>query len=465
MFKRTFETIAKHFASQYNVDICYDTESGAHANMKDNTIHLPKAISDENSYAALALTMHEAAHLHYSKVIPMEDVVTSDIDHTILNFIEDLRIDYKNMHKYPNVKSFYEKLVEKQKDLTKKPEPISILCESYLRLLGLGDGIKTINKKNKIKTMNGLVSKGYHNIEKRNWEELKETIQEIKSFLKIPPEQENPVTNATQAGESSGTKLEKGINDVLKPQGCVGAGQKDMKGGSVAGINPASLKEQTKNQFKELLNIKESKKTSEGMSLDLDNLTSFHTRDITDLFEDVKIIKKKKSKIFFLLDASGSMWTRLLDGTYRCKTLVSCVKSLITILDEVREVEGMNIDWEVGSFQTSFMKLPKESWEMNYNVDGGTCLFGPLVECCEHMDKDYTVEGKKILVVFTDGDIEDKEVIQIQEYLQNKPTDIRLLFIGVGTTDEKLKNILGDNVILESDSSDHILCKAIEELL
>ena len=46
-----------------------------------------------------------------------------------------------------------------------------------------------------------------------------------------------------------------------------------------------------------------------------------------------KIVKKKKSKIYFLLDASGSMASNLLDGQSRAKVVSKSVKKLTEILD------------------------------------------------------------------------------------------------------------------------------------
>ena len=77
------------------------------------------------------------------------------------------------------------------------------------------------------------------------------------------------------------------------------------------------LQEQTKQGFKELLNIKESHKVDAGDAIDSDELTSFLTEDLDTLFQEEKIEHTKKSKIMILLDASGSMNDYLMCGKTR----------------------------------------------------------------------------------------------------------------------------------------------------
>jgi hypothetical protein len=48
--------------------------------METKTIHLPTSIGKNKVFAALALLMHEAAHLNYSAKIPIQDICKDQID-------------------------------------------------------------------------------------------------------------------------------------------------------------------------------------------------------------------------------------------------------------------------------------------------------------------------------------------------------------------------------------------------
>ena len=134
MLKRTFEVFSKYISKQHNVSIVFDTDGTAHADMKNDVLHLPAEIANEHALGALALTMHEAAHIKHSKIIPIQQVAPMQSDFHILNAIEDIRIDRKNFHALPNVYAFYEELVKKHLDLTdpKLPQSSRLLCAGIL---------------------------------------------------------------------------------------------------------------------------------------------------------------------------------------------------------------------------------------------------------------------------------------------------------------------------------------------
>jgi len=477
MYRKTFETIAKYFAKTANVTIQFDTEGGASADMKSNVLHLPKKISSENGYAALALAMHEAAHIKYSKMIPMEQLVDTEFDKAILNAMEDVRIDIKNFNKLPNIKEFYKKLIEDETDLSKaSSREVCMICESILNLEGFRAKKRRPDvKKGEVSQLNSLMSQGVYCIERKDWTNYKKIRDEIKKFLNIDPKKDPPVPKEQMVmgsagqgqgdGQGKGKGIQAEIEGITKNQDCLKAGQGDMEGGSNENFSPTALEEQTVQQFKELLNIKETKTSDNGLELDTDSLVSFYTHDINELFKEEKIVKKKKSKIYFLMDGSGSMSSALLDGTESFRIVASCVKSLTNILDELRH-SGMEIDWDVGMFRGHLHRLNKENWEQRYGPGGGTHFEGPFKEVVDEMLKDYTIEGKRIIVVMTDGEIYESEVTNVVEYMQGKAKDIRPLFIGIGTAfDSFTRNLIGDNVIVDRGTADFILCKAIEELL
>ena len=476
MYKKTFETIAKYFATASKVSLVFDTDGGAYADMKADMLHLPKAIADENAYAALALTMHEAAHIRYSKKIPMEDLVDTEADKFILNAIEDVRIDRKNFGVLPNIKEFYRQLVKDHTNLTKvKDKIVAMLCKAILKL----EGFKTTPRKDvdkaKQKNLEELMKEGIFNIDYNKWDDFKQTRDSIKKLLGINPDKDRKLPKEEKCIGVAGGKGKDGegtiqaqIDGITKNNACLKPGQQDMEGGSGQFGSPIALEEQTTKQFKEILNIKETRVSENGKELDTDSLISYFTHDIAELFKEEKIVKKKKSKIFLLLDGSGSMNQRLLDHTPDYQIVSASVKSLTNILDELRETEGVDIDWDIGMFRSTYHPLTKENWQQRYSPAGGTMLEGPFISVVEDMLKDYTIEGKRIIVVLTDGEIYESEIENVQQYLISKAKDIRPIFIGVGLNYSKnkfTKDLLGDNVILDKSSADFIICKAIETLL
>ena len=204
-----------------------------------------------------------------------------------------------------------------------------------------------------------------------------------------------------------------------------------------------------------------------GTFLDTDSLVAFKTGDVNELFKEEKIVKKKKSKIFFLLDASGSMGTPLLDGQSRSRVVSKALKTLTGILDEVSSIEGLNVDWDIGAFKSHYIKLNKETWARDYRIGGGTKFADPFDEVMETMLKDYTIDGKRIIICFTDGDVYDHEIEEVKENIQKNFTDVRSLIISVGSTGGSaiVKEITGDNIILAEENAVPVIMETIKAML
>lgn len=511
MYRRTFEVFAKFIAKQNNVEIVFDTDGGAHANMKTNVLHLPKEIADDNAFGALALTMHEAAHIKHSKVIPAKEVAPMQSDFHILNAIEDIRIDLKNFQVLPNVFSFYEDLVKKHMDLTsvgiqaqlKKnqsykdiPESAVRLCAGILIAEGFSPKMNKADKEflTKSKLVN-ILDEGVYQIEHSEWKKLKKTIQDIKKLLNIDPSKDVPnkaqyvngdpngddegegIPVAVEGEDGQGDKPGQGAakpdpNDLsgtgklMKPAAIWGKGNK-MPGGSMMATNPLAMDEQCAKQFKEILNVKEIKVIEEGSTLDTDSLVSFYTGDIETLFKQEKTVRKKKSKIMFLIDASGSMGTKLLDNKSRAAVVKSCVQKLTEILNEVQHLEGLNVDWCVSQFDDYYKPLTKDGWQSEYRPDGGTNFISGFDGAMNDMVKDYTVEGKRIIVAFSDGDIGGSEIDHVNTLIGRNHSDVRALVIGVGSDMQGkfVKDIVGNNVIIAEDNATEIIMETIKAML
>ena len=487
MYRRTFEVLAKWVGDRSKTRVLFDTDGGAHANLKTNEIHLPEQISKDNALGALALLMHEAAHLRHSKKIPMKQVVKCQEDHVILNACEDIRIDRKNFNLLENVYDFYTELTEKHIDLTKSPAPQMIKSLSAGIMINENFDPKMDKATQDVIDNTDLTSRMWDlvsDIEYNRWADLKLNIKKIKKILKITKEtpltqkqkimlgiEADPNDPNNKNGEPVGMSgmapeegLAKDLEDIMRPSNGWGKGEA-MKGPGFFGS--VDLDEITKQQFKELLCIKERRVIPDGVTLDTDNLVAYYTGDIEELFKEEKIVKQKKSKILFLIDASGSMSSPLMDRKRRVEVVKRCVTALTDILEEVRATESIDVDWAVAGFDDSYYRYKNETWENEYGAGGGTDIKRGVRGALDDLMKDHTVEGKRILVIFSDGDVSSDDIDMIKKMIISKGSDIRTLVVGVGTqlTGRMATEIVGDNIILTEADSSFVLMETVKEML
>lgn len=472
MYKRTFEVLSKYISSETGVTIQFDTGGGAHADMDTNTLHLPKEIANSHAYAAVSLMMHESAHIAHSKKIPIKDIVKTKADFSILNAIEDVRIDCKNFNVLPNIHSFYQELINDVKANVdpKLDLPAKAICWAILRLEGFSpnymyglDGLR-LGKK-----VANIIQTAQWDIECDDWNNLRENIAKIKKLLKIndPPMKQDQI-NKLQMGQGIDGPLGK-VESQIRPDKVFAKGQGDdkMAGGSGSEVGSIAMEEMNISQFKEILNVKERKISDNGSILDTDSLISFKTGDVGELFKEERVVKKKKSKIMFLLDASGSMGTKLFDGQKRAAVVAKSVATLTNILDEVATIEGLNVDWGVGMFRSDYIPLSKDTWQQRYNYAGGTKFEEPFNQVMNEMLTDYTIDGKRIIIVLTDGDVLDQEIANVKENIMRNFSDVRSLIISVGSDAQSaiVKDITGDNTIMAEDNAVSVIMTTIKSLL
>lgn len=476
MNQRTYELIAKWCAEKNGVKVVFDPKCDCPvANIKDNTITLPPSIKKENAYGALALVIHEAAHLKYTTELP-HPFTDKEIEHNILNAIEDARIDRKNFLKLPNIKDFYGKFLEEnkkdwdKKDLSKVPLINRVLCQAILNCEDMRKySFKDDEAKNFDNThgITNMVWKGMHALDIKDWDRAKEIIKEIIGKFNLPKEQEEKQAVQPVPGKPNGEIGN--IEDMLRGDAAklFSHGQED--GTSTSKVGLVAVSERTKHQFKEILNITTNQRIEDGTDLNTDNLTAFATGDIAELFEDEKVVKKRKSKIHFLLDASGSMEQKLLDGETRIAVVAGAVKELTKVLDEVRAVEGLNVGYNVNAFSRAHHELNQNDWIKSYMdcFGGGTDLVYPFGKEQEILMKDIEADGKKVIIVFTDGDVHPSQVKQIKELVLEHNQDIRVMIVGVGSspTHDFVEEFIGDHNILTKDTADIVIMEAIMDCL
>jgi hypothetical protein len=122
----SFETIARHFASDKGVDLTFKDKCCPCADLKDKKIYLPRTMNEAKLLPTLAALIHEGSHIKHSG---KPDQTTREIYNRnqkffkepyhmrgqfslLFNLLEDIRIDHKAFKSYPNAKYLYTKMLE-----------------------------------------------------------------------------------------------------------------------------------------------------------------------------------------------------------------------------------------------------------------------------------------------------------------------------------------------------------------
>lgn len=499
MNRRTFEILAKWIAKEQKSKVVFEKDiGGPYATLKDKTVHLPIDVDKDHVFSGLSQLAHEAAHLRYSTELP-EDIVKTQISHNILNAIEDIRIDYKNFQLLPNIKEFYEELI---KDVHKKKNEIAkmpllnrclingILRNEQFKRLKDDEALEMDQKHN----ISGLMMDACRYLECRSYDKAVEIVEKIKTIFGITedPPIPSPVRIGIKQGKGQGpgqagngqgggqggkekggqgSQGEPGLGDidgVIFGGGDTWGTGHTITGGSADEMSPAALQEQTKKNFKELLNIKEQRTVYEGNQLNTDALTDFFCGKVEGLFKDSEIVRKKRSKIMFLIDASGSMNTPLLDGQDRKVVVTKCIKAFCQILTELEELEGLNVGHEVHAFTDDFHELNQDKWEQEFHRhSGGTSLENGFREIQKRLLQDLEVDGNKLIVVMTDGEVSESEIEEVRQLILTHNQDVRCMIIGVGSpiTGHMATEIIGDLNILAEAQADAVIMDAVSTML
>jgi hypothetical protein len=495
---RTYEIIAKWIGKELGINVVFQPNVSPTTDIKTNTIYLPNNIKTENAEAALAILMHEAAHIRHTKKLPIKELIDNETEHLILNAIEDVRIDRKNFDILPNIIGFYEKLYERTMITKEQYENLSLLCRDLMQGILDNEGMvkylfNEINEEEKIRQAE-TASKMWeceNALNAENYSQAKEIIKELMRKYNLDS-QSKPEEIPDENGENS----EGGEQDKEQTRGQAKQNkkeeEKDKQGREEKGIilggyfstnklweidpnakvgsseiGSLALGELTKQRFKDLLDIKEQKIIDNGLILNTDNLISFHTGDIEELFYNDKIVKRKKSKILILLDASGSMMSNLLDNQSKHSVVIKCVKSLINILEEVRQAEGIDVNWDISGFNTNPIAYNKETWADEYWPCGGTNLYLAFEGVMEKISNEFEIDGNKLIIVFTDGLVDNREIEDMQNLIIKKNSEVKCMIIGIDAELQGafVKKIIGDNNILVGENAELVLLEVIMQLL
>jgi len=487
MNRVTFEMLAKWIAEQSDAKILFDAQAkGACANMKTKEISMPCNLKEHNILAALALLMHEGGHLKISKKIPL-DLVKGVVSHNVLNVMEDIRVDNHNFGILNNIRDFYERLIEdhvygRKDEIAKEDLMTRCLINTILRATRFRDiDDKEANDFSQKKNVDRIIYEGTEAIQRGDWDKVKERIQKILDIFGVTKEQDYPAISGMfiSAGKGEGKDGEDGkaikakrkelgnTDKYMRPGSAWDKGE-GIKGPSQEVIGEVAFQDLTREAFKEILNIKEKRKVYEGVKLNSDDLTTFFTGNIEELFIDHDITKIKKSKISFCLDGSGSMGTQLLDGTTRCAMLLKTVRSIINILNELQETEGLNISYDIWKFDTRVEKLNHETWEKDYMANGGgTNLLHGFIAVQEDILNNQEIDGNKLVVLMTDGEVGGDEITELRNHIIKHGAEVKCMIVGIGSdlNGDFVKEIVGDNNIIASAHADSIVMDTIRTML
>ena len=454
-------------------------------------------------------------------------VEDSRIDQMNFNILPNIKTFYEQLYKKPELSDkfhvnvliyliykslgFMSKLTKQHKDLV-KPFIIQHGLESwFIRLAGdlmrLEDQINWEDQ-NPISSKNSKV--------KKYTESAKASLNELYKILhKTPPPQPQPQpqqgpSQSTQDGQGkqapgpmqatpdksdkSGNKSNPDANQGTQPkeeQGPKALGNSSeienltrvsasilfsQDGSSNVTRSPyvtsIMLHESTRAKFKELLNIKLNHQVEEGNTLNTDSLTSYFTGDIDGLFVNDHIEKKKKSKILFLLDSSGSMQYQMPinnrgEEDERRTVLSSVTHSIEKIVEEVRSLEGNDVDFEVDCFDNDYYELGKDWPEKYMTHGGGTNLLMAFDRANSKLMNDPEIDGQRILILFTDGEVNDEDIKGMNRSMMVANSQVKMLIVGIGAqlNGAFVKEVVGDNNILSKKFAEETVADAVMSLL
>jgi hypothetical protein len=458
--------LAKWCAGKHKAKVVFDAQAtGASSSPQKNEIYMPCDLKEHNILGALALLMHEAGHLKHSGKIPKDVADGRVISHNILNAFEDIRIDNKNFQILDNIRGFYQKLVDqhvypRKEEMMKEHLMTRCLINGILRnerfneVYEDDEAIK-FNRKHNIPK---LMYQAQWDIEQGNWQAVKDAIKKVKTLFKIKEEDDVQQTEPSDVGNT---------DKFLRPGAAWDKGQ-GIKGPSKDIIGEAAFQDITKDSFKELLTIKEKRTVFEGAKLNTDAITSFFTGDIDDLFHEQDIQKTKKSKIAFCLDASGSMQSRMIDGSDRQQLLVKTTRSIINILKEIQEQEGLNISYDVWAFDYNAEKLNPEDWERQYSARrGGTNLYQAFQDVQNDILANQEIDGNKLVILMTDGEVGCDEIENLRKQIITHGAEVRCMVVGIGATlgGAFVETIAGESNILGEEHADSVIMDTIKAML
>ena len=502
--RKTFDILVKWIAKKTGCSIQYRDSTPPCADPDTNTIFLPSNYKIENLDKIVAIVFHEAQHLKSSN-FDWKEMMRDKKDMLVFNALEDARIDDLNIRMLPNMVSFYLKLHEdllKTREEDKMSQQFKVLINMMNAYLGHRFKKFSIKEKavEKYIESNNLQDQFNDTVRAVDyWQRFQKKDEGVAELYKLreilfgKPEKEKP----TESKEQSDKPCSKSDAPSSSPGKSTGKESNTQEGkGTVAGkakvekqlpgggfsqhqalFEPdpdakipnlcIDFTEQTAQEFKRLLIVKSTVTIPDGHTVDTEHLDAFFTGDIDSLFKEEKIVRHLKSKLILVLDASGSMGSSkniIADGfTAKYHIARSVAKKLSTILDDLRQ-EGYEVDYLVRGFDNFYMKYV--NWEIEYRPGGGTWLYNGFEKAHEEMLEDTTIDGKKIIIMLTDGDVPQADIKQCKDLILKTNQDVRSLVLGIGAdTAGDFTRDITERSIISPDHANEIILGAIMDCL
>jgi hypothetical protein len=187
--------------------------------------------------------------------------------------------------------------------------------------------------------------------------------------------------------------------------------------------------------------------------------------DALSLFEQKPDDLQKKTRIFFVVDRSGSM---SYGGKYA--TVLTALNNICTVVDRGVSQYGMDIEYSIYGFDTQ-TQLVKDFEKQAFDPVAAAAGLSPRGGT-DPIDTLKTIEGvycdqpntKEIVFFLTDGDMGHDAYEYIKQQMGGKK---KWVFLGVDITDgnAESKRLFGNYNIRHSKEIQKVLTKAIEDTL
>jgi hypothetical protein len=518
--KAEFLAVAKWACKYANVKLLFDSTTGPHVDIRTRVIHMPSRMAIKDMPIWIGTVIHEAMHVKHTPIW-LSQIPRDDADHTIINAIEDERIEGLACRQLRAFSATLNRMVQSisleitDDEHTNGNMGMQVLgnfaCQHskrkpFYKCYSLE--CRTLPLLKKLKARHDhIITKVTPTAFKQHLTEYYAILDELKALLNLPAEDKQPQQQQKkqqgapgpsdgkpkeQEGEGDseeGEALPVGKTSQKEPQKGKGilqtmAYRTKPSGGESQGIDmdgmavtehSVPLNDSVRERIKTALKKTTQATADDGNCLDTDEIISFMTGDIDDLFYEETTEKKMRTKVYFLMDTSGSMHANDMDTfmgsnvakhDYGCPTRLDVAHgafvSLRQVIDELKEEDGCDIDYEAFVFADHCAKWPKMDKENMPPVGGGTAFYKAM----EHVVGEIMKEdpsNKRILVVITDGDMSAGQTDSTETLLLSTGQDIRVVFVQIG--DDNRRNDFFKHKITGQETANIAVYEAFEEAL
>ena len=486
--KQMFLTVIKWCSKHAGARIKFDPSCNCpQADVDTKIITMPTMIAINRADSMLGIIIHEAMHIKHTPKW-LNDLVRDPIDKIIFNGLEDCRIETYACNQLRALKHFLKAAVYESRALIKDPSIIklgfrvitNIACRvSETKLF---DDRETRCSENDNKELLDNLRDIYRRIftvtmKKSfidNVEDLYKKIDEFRRIYNLPKADpsKKEQKKVPGMGEYEGNIRQEAAGEMSKKRG-LGRGLdiEDQLDLSDMNTYMIDLNEQAKVRIKETLKKSLETIIDEGNTLNTDNLVELLIGNIDEVFIDTKIEKKVRTKVYFLVDASGSMSSNIndeataiegLDANVTCmKLAISAFTALEEIVLEMKEIYGMDMDYETYLFADNCERVA--SIKQPTYVGGGTQIIKAFKKVLKSIHNDDPA-NKRILIILTDGEIGYNVPREMVDLINHEAQDIRVVVTGIGDSSIYAPELIKRSIVSPLNA-EAVLIEGLEECL